>query len=411
MRMFLAISLASLAGVGLVGCDLNVSNPSVIDSSKFNPNADGLTLSLSAQTNLFQGFQAAALNGGFISDELWTGAIHPQTLHLNSRNFVGTDDIKVAIFAPMSLALANNVNAVRALAAGSGAASDSNYARVSMNAGYAFELMAEIMCASDVQKGPKLTDTQLLDSAVTHFTKAIAVGNAAGSTAIVQESLVGLARAYLQLGNYANATSTAGQVPRGFVAYELNSANPAYVGTLSNIMFTTQTNQQLVVPAMYRHLNDPRVGSDSNAAIGCPTTSGIPCVVQTKYSSYGDPIRLASGLEALFIAAEAQLHATGTTGPALTLIASERSTNGQPAYSGPTDTLSVLTELLNQRAREFWMEGKKLGDIRRNPSVNLTAILSDSVGATFNGPTGGTYGNDFCAPIPPEEINANPNLQ
>jgi hypothetical protein len=415
MRTVLAISLASLAGLGLMGCDLNVDNPSVINASKFNPNADGFTLSMSAQTNLFQGFQFAALNGGFISDELWTGAIHPQTLHVNSRNFTGTDDINISIFAPLSLALANNVNAVRALAAGSAAASDSNYARVSMNAGYAFELMAEIMCASDVQKGPKLTDAQLLDSAVTHFTKAIAVGTAAGNAAIVQESQVGLARAYLQLGNWANAASTASQVPAGFVAYEINSANPALgttsPTTLGNLMYATQSNSQLVVPALYRHLNDPRVPSDSNGAVGCPTTSGVACVIQTKYTGFGSPIRLASGLEASFIVAEAQLHGSGTTGPALTLIASERMAGSQPPYSGPTDTLSVLTELLNQRAREFWMEGKKLGDIRRNPSVSLPGILTEAVGTPFFGPTGGNFGADFCAPIPPEEINANPNLQ
>jgi hypothetical protein len=333
---------------------------------------------MSAQTNLFQGFQLIALNGGLVADEIWTGAIRPQTNHINSRTFVGTDDINASFFAPLSLALANNVNAVRALAAGSGAASDSNYARVSMNAGYAFELMAEVMCESDVQKGPKLTDTQLLDSAVTHFTKAIAVGNAAGAQAIVQESEVGLARAYLQLGSWANATATAALVDPAFVANEINSSNPALATNLGNIMFGTQASAQLVVPA--------------------------------KYTGYGDPIRLASGLETQFIAAEAQLHASGSTGPALSLIATERSTNGQPAYSGGTDAQSVLTELLNQRAREFWMEGKKLGDIRRNPTVSLPAILSDSVGATYHGPTGGTYGNEFCAPIPPEEVNANPNL-
>jgi hypothetical protein len=133
-------------------------------------------------------------------------------------------------------------------------------------------------------------------------------------------------------------------------------------------------------------------------------------VIQTKYLTYGDPIRLASGLEAQFIAAEAPLHASGATGPALALIASERMTGNQSPYSGPTDTLSVLTELLNQRAREFWMEGKKLGDIRRNPSVSLPAILTEPVGAPFFGPTGGNFGSTFCAPIPPEEVNANPNL-
>jgi starch-binding outer membrane protein, SusD/RagB family len=410
MRTFLAISLASLAGIGLAGCDLNVSNPSVIDATTFNPNTDGFTLSMSAQTNLFEAFQAIALNGGFISDELWTGAIRPQTNHINSRNFVGTDDINVSFFAPLSLALAGNVNAVRVLAAASGASSDSNFARVSMNAGYAFELSAETMCASDEQKGPKLTVTQLLDSAVTHFTKAIAVAQAAGAAAMVQESQVGLARAYLQLGEYANATTTAGSVDPGFVANEINSPNPATALTLGNAMWTTQAATQLVVPAMYRHLDDPRVPSDSNGTPGCPTTNGIPCVVQAKYSSYGDPIRLASGLEAQFIAAEAQLH-SGNPGPALTLIATERNAGNQTTYAGGTDTLSVLTELLNQRAREFWMEGKKLGDIRRNPSVSLSAILTDPVGAPYLGPTGGNFGNEFCAPIPPEEVSANPNLQ
>jgi hypothetical protein len=410
MRTFLAISLASLAGIGLAGCDLNVSNPSVIDATTFNPNTDGFTLSMSAQTNLFEAFQAIALNGGFISDELWTGAIRPQTNHINSRNFVGTDDINVSFFAPLSLALAGNVNAVRVLAAASGASSDSNFARVSMNAGYAFEFSAETMCASDEQKGPKLSVTQLLDSAVTHFTKAIAVAQAAGAAAMVQESQVGLARAYLQLGEYANATTTAGSVDPGFVANEINSPNPATALTLGNAMWTTQAATQLVVPAMYRHLDDPRVPSDSNGTPGCPATNGIPCVVQAKYSSYGDPIRLASGLEAQFIAAEAQLH-SGNPGPALTLIATERNAGNQTTYAGGTDTLSVLTELLNQRAREFWMEGKKLGDIRRNPSVSLSAILTDPVGAPYLGPTGGNFGNEFCAPIPPEEVSANPNLQ
>lgn len=408
MRTLLAISLASLVGASLTGCDLNVSNPSVIDASKFNPNTDGFTLSMSAQTNLFQGFEAVALWGGTISDEIWTGAIHPQTLHINSRNFSGADDINADVFAPISLAIANNANAARALAAGSGAASDSNYARVSMNLGFAFELMAEIMCESDVQEGPRLTDTQLLDSAVTHFTKAIAVAQAASNTAMVQQSQVGLARAYLQLGQYTSAASTATQVPAAFVANEINSANPALSATLGNIMVATQNLGQLVVPQLYRTLSDPRIGVDSTS--GCKTTSGTPCIIQTKFVSYGDPIRLASGLEAQFIAAEAQIDASGATGPALTLIASERIKGNQPPYSGPTDPQSVLTELLNQRAREFWMEGKKLGDIRRNPSVSLAAILTDPVGAAFFGATGGNFGNTFCAPIPPEEINANPHL-
>jgi hypothetical protein len=409
MRTILTVSFAAVTCLALAGCNLNVSNPEVINAAEFNPNSDGLTLSMSAQTYTYRAFQAVAQNGGFISEELWTGAIRPETNHIASRNFVGTDDIAVDFFDILSVSLANNVNAVKTLAAGSAASSDSNYARVSMNAGITFLLMAETMCESDVLAGPALSDAQLLDSAVTHFNTAITVGTAASNTPIVQESQVGLARAYLQAGNYTNAISTANQVPSSFVAYEINSANPATADSLGNFMVVTTLFDQLVVPELYRHLNDPRIGVDSTS--GCITTSGIACVIQTKYTTYGDPIRLASGLEAQFIAAEAQLHQSGTTGPALTIIASERTAGNQPPYTGPTDTLSVLTELLNQRAREFWMEGKKLGDIRRNPSVPLTGILTDPAGAAYYGPTGGTFGTTVCVPIPPEETNSNPHLE
>jgi hypothetical protein len=141
------------------------------------------------------------------------------------------------------------------------------------------------------------------------------------------------------------------------------------------------------------------------------TLNSVDYVIQTKFTSYSDPIRQASGLEAQYIVAEAALHASGNTGPALTLIAARRTVGGQPAYAGATDAASVLAELLNQRARDFWMEGKKLGDLRRNPTVPLTAVLTDPVGAPFyTSVGGGTFGDTFCAPIPPEETNANPNF-
>ena len=48
---------------------------------------------------------------------------------------------------------------------------------------------------------------------------------------------------------------------------------------------------------------------------------------------------------------------------------------------------------------------------RSNPSVPLTAILADPAGAPFyTNSGGGTFGSNFCTPIPPEETNANPNF-
>jgi hypothetical protein len=401
----------SLMLLGLVGCSLDVTNPSVIDASKFNPNADGRTLALSAQTRYYTAFQGAALYGALIADEGWTGAIRVQTNHLASRTFVGSDDIAIDFFFPLSLALASNVNAVTALSSGSGAATDLNLATVAMNAGFTFELMAETLCSATVQGGPEVTDAQLLDSAVKYFTKAITIATANGGGAtIVSQSNVGLARAYLQGGNYANAATTAALVPANFVSFVVTSANVSTHDTLGNQIYGTGVGNQFVVPKLYRFLNDPRVPQDSSIN-GTTTAPGLRYVLQTKYKGYEANYRQTSGLEAKFIAAEAVLHGSGDTGPALTLIGTERTAGGQAAYAGGTDTLSVLTELLNQRAREFWLEGKKLGDLRRNPSVPLDGVLTEPTGTAYYLPgVVPTFGDKLCAPIPPEEINANPNL-
>jgi hypothetical protein len=406
-------TLRCAAGVlvlALVGCDLSVTNPTVIDANGFNPGADEPTLALSAQSNFYLAYQDAALYGGMISDEEWTAAIRLQTNAIASRNFVGTDDINVDFFSPFSIALASNINAATLFQTGDSAATDLNLATVQMNAGFTFEIMAETMCAATVLKGPQISDAQMLDSAVARFTTAVTIATAAGpgGATIVAQSNVGLARAYLQNGQYANAVAAAALVPMGFSDSIVTTANSSTLTTLANQIYLTMAQGQLVVPALYRDLDDPRVPSDSTS---CTLTNGtLPCVLQLKYTGFASNIRLASTLEAQFIAAEAQLHLSGSTGPAITVINAERVPNGQGMYAGATDTLSVLTELLNQRAREFWMEGKKLGDLRRNPSVPLTGVLTEANGAPFYGAGAATFGSTFCVPIPPEETGANPNL-
>jgi starch-binding outer membrane protein, SusD/RagB family len=405
--------LASVAALGLASCNMDVTNPSVIDAGTFDPTSDGRTLALSAQTNFYIAFQSVALYGGLISDELWTGAVRLQTNRLASRTFLGSDDINVVFFAPLSLAVASNENAVTALAKGANAASDVNLARASMNLGYALDLMAETMCSGVIQAGPELSDTQLLDTAVAAFTKAVSTATAAGGDGsdIVNESNVGLARAYLQLGDWTNAAATAALVPSDFVANVITTANVSTQGTLGNQLFGTTVGQQLVAPQRYR-VGDPRMPIDSTQPGS--TLNGVAYVIQTKFTSYADPIRLASGLEAQYIGAEAALLGSGDTGPALALIAARRAAGGEGAFGGGTN-VQVLQELLNQRARDFWMEGKKLGDLRRAlaafPSLSLPSVLTDPVGATFyTSVGGGTFGSTFCAPIPPEETNANPNF-
>src|SRR5437764_186840 len=227
MRIFQsvgALSVACAAAIASTGCNLDVKNPTVIDAATFNPNTDGTTLALSAQTNFYMAFQSVALFGGLISDEIWTGAARLQTKRLAARVFASTDDINADFFAPLSLAIASNKNAIGAL------------------------------------QRYRVADTRL----------------------------------------------------------PVDSSRPG------------------------------------------ATLNGVKYVAQAKFNGYGDPIRLASGLEAQYIAAEAALHGTGSTTAALTVINARRAAGGQGAYAGATDSLSVITELLNQRARDFWLEGKTL---------------------------------------------------
>jgi len=406
------LTIACVTALSVTACNLDVSNPSVIDASTFNPNSDGNTLSLSAQTNFFIAFQSVALYGGLISEELWSGAARLQTNRLAARTFASTDDINADFFAPLSLAIASNENAVKALQGGPSASTDINLARASMNLGFALELMAESACAGVIQGGPQLTDAQLLDSAIARFSAAVTVATAAGSSgaAILNASNVGLARAYLQKGDYAHASQTAALVPSSFQANVITSGNVSTQNTLGNQLYRITAGAQIVAPKLYR-VGDPRLPIDSTRPGS--TLNGVPYIVQAKYNSYGDKIRLASGLEAQYIASEAAIHGSANTSAALTLINARRAAGGQGTYGGATDTLSVMSELLNQRARDFWLEGKKLGDLRRNPSVSLASVFTDPYQAPtyFPSKNPAAFGSNFCTPIPPQETSANPNFK
>jgi hypothetical protein len=96
---------------------------------------------------------------------------------------------------------------------------------------------------------------------------------------------------------------------------------------------------------------------------------------------------------------------TNNSAPALALIATRRTAGAQPAFTGTTQT-AILAELMDQRARDFWLEMKHLGDWQRNPSA--TPYVGAS-GTPYYKPVQGTFGTATCLPVPIGEITANPN--
>jgi hypothetical protein len=88
---------------------------------------------------------------------------------------------------------------------------------------------------------------------------------------------------------------------------------------------------------------------------------------------------------------------------------------GLPAYDGTGQTAAqVLAQVIEERRRELFMEGQRLGDMNR---YKLPRLPAD--GAAF--PNGGTYvsaacpgadaqGYPFGFPLPDVERNNNPNI-
>jgi hypothetical protein len=56
--------------------------------------------------------------------------------------------------------------------------------------------------------------------------------------------------------------------------------------------------------------------------------------------------------------------------------------------------------VLEERRRELWLQGTRLGDMLRSDIPFVTGVT----------PKGEQYGSYTCMPIPQREIDANPNI-
>lgn len=390
----------------LTGCSLDVKYPSVIDAAEFDPTQDAATLSLSAQSNLYRAIHAIVPASAYWSQEAWVGAVRQETNDIGRRiATAGNPDINTTIWVPLQRAIATNEQAVEILAAGPNAASDINLARAYMNSGFALVLMAEHFCAGTFLVGPPLTPEQVFDTAVVRFTRAVAIGAAATgaeATKIVNASNVGLARANLGKKAYAPAATAAALVPAAFV-YNVVTVDDPSNRALGNGVFATDQLAVVLVPEAYRALNDPRVAWRDGGRNAQDTQ--FRYYQNLKYTGWASPIRIASGLEASYIAAEARLQ-TGDAAPALALIATRRAAGAQAPFTG-TGNAAILAELMNQRARDFWLEAKHTGDMNRNPAATPFVGVA---GTTFYKAAQGNYGTATCLPVPLAEVNANPNF-
>ncbi|HET7460637.1 MAG TPA: RagB/SusD family nutrient uptake outer membrane protein [Longimicrobium sp.] len=412
----LALQLAACGGL------LDVQTSNRIEAGPFESSPANAQTLLNGVVGDFECAAGAyAALGGLVGDELQDATqtadrfpYDQRTTTAADRRYQARDCDALGTYTPLNRARAGADNLLRLLQGWSDAEVP-NRAKLTATAaavsGYALVLLGEGFCSATISRidaggatayGPEITAQAVLDSAIARFNTALAAN--AGDSALARLARLGRARAELDLGRYALAAADAGTIPAGF-AYNLTTSSASSLRQ-NKVWAESNTNgQSSTVGPLYRRLGDPRVPVDSVAGTGPGgiklSVTGLQLWVQKKFGSPSSPMLLAGYPEARLIIAEAAARA-GDLPTALTVIAEERARGGQPAFTGTTQA-QVLAEIVDQRRREFFLDGHHLGDY-----IRFALPLSPAPGTPYH--AGGTYGSQRCLPLPDIEKKNNPTF-
>jgi hypothetical protein len=312
---------------------------------------------------------------------------------------------------------------------------------------YAFEAYSTLMLAEYFCDGIPLSQTsldgkavlspglgtdELLSRAVALFDSAIT--SSADSARLVNMEKVGKGRALLDQGKFADAATAVTGIPLTFVYAVPFGTGSVQAGGQDFTLWNS-----LVYPYTHGWGGTPFMVLDYEGGNGLPwsTDPRIPLVASggltypDKYTTDASPIRLADGIEAQLIRAEADFQANGTAWLGLLndLRANCTSASGCAPVPGiTTGTLPPLPdsgtavgrirEIMAERGYWLYLTGHRQEDLRRllrppysAAPYNFTQSTVYPSGLytnpTYTGPTA-NYGNDVVALPALDEEKYNP---
>jgi hypothetical protein len=220
-------------------------------------------------------------------------------------------------------------------------------------------------------------------------------------------SNVGAARAALKMGDPAKAKTYASLVPANYEKLAYYSSNSVRENNQLNRPARTADPFLGVAPAFFS-MNDPRVPHLATSRPGLNSNPIFPPQRPFMYTGWSaatiqpiditTTIKFATGLEAQYVIAEAD----GPTASTLTFVNARRAVGGQAPVS--LSGAALTTELRDQRSRDFFLTGQRLGDLRRYMKAG-TDLFPKGKYPVFSD----FYGENKCFVVPLSEKAGNPN--
>jgi len=400
------VLLVALAGaLSAVACNgfLEVTNPGPIaDESLFTPDAvPSLVVGMSADySNILDEItritsiagDESGHGGSYTAEQIWVkGVIRPEDVN--------------GLWSGMHQVRFEAESGVERMKGMTGFTYDKSAlaARANMYAGFANRQLGETTCEAVFNNGPAQDYKTYFSRAETYFTEAIRVASAStNATDILNASYAGRAAVRASQGNWAGAVADAALVPANFV----------YLGFFSTN--STRENNSLVQETYIRRefsvygsqwaqvFKDPRVPWDTIKTTSGAIQKGQDGLTnyfrQAKYKDLGSDIPVTKGAEMLMIRAENALRGGDIAG-AWAFINQQRAVYAMAPLTAPADVATAWPILEKEKGAVLWLEGRRLGDLRR---------WYAETGPAHNG---FLEGRDKCIPISLNELQTNPNLR
>ena len=427
IRTMVAAAALGLLGA-LAGCDFfKVSNPGPVLEQFLNDSLAAPAIVNGAGRDLSDALNYIAYTGGAIAREIFPAG-STGSFGISSQQQVGKllDDDTNDYWQKAQRARFEAEDGADRMRVSFGAtrfAKDTLAAKVLLWAGYANRMLGENMCDAVINKGPQEPYTVYLTRAESELTEALAIATAASNAKFISAARAALASVRADLGKWPEATADAASIADNFVFQmpyfnigDQEQYNRIYWAT-ANQPYRAHTVWNTVNDQYYTDTKDPRVPwtTNPNQPVGDAAVLSlgrVPWHIEQKFAVRDAAINLSTGWEMRLIQAEERLIANDLAN-AMTLINKHRLTLTPVQQPWAATTIAEgWTALKRERGIELWLEGRRLGDLRRWKAANRPGTLSplEAPGTGTAGAPSYLVQQDLCFPIALSEKQSNPHF-